>query len=117
MPYNRDPTLYAIKREFPMTDTTSKSVTLYLTEDTIQKISRFAEVTFRSKSLAAEVLMLHGIANYDVIAAAPQKVAAAKPATKANTRVKKAPIVKGLKPAAKKRPAKKRAPAAGVKAA
>jgi predicted transcriptional regulator len=101
-----------------MTAPTSKSVTLYLSQDTIEKISRFAEVTFRSKSLAAEVLMLHGIANYDVIAASPQQIENAKVATKANTRVKKAPVVKGLKKPAKKRAvAKKRAPAAEVKAA
>lgn len=88
----------------------SKSVTLYLKEDTIKKVADFAEATFRSKSLAAEVLMLHGIANYDAIAASPQKVPDAKQATKANTRVKKVPAVKS--PKAKRRSAKPKAAAA-----
>jgi hypothetical protein len=80
----------------------SKSVTLYLTKETVEKIADFAEATHRTKSLAAEILILHGIANYDIKAAAPKRVAKPKKATAANTRVKKpAAKTSGRKPAAK----------------
>ena len=77
-----------------MSEQKSKSVTLYLDEDVIEKLNAFAAVTHRSKSNAANHLILHGIANYDVRAAAPKKVVAPKKATKANTRVKQPPAVK-----------------------
>lgn len=97
----------------------SKSVTLYLTEDTIDKLNAFAEVTVRSKSQAAELMILHGIANYDIKAAAAKKVEKPRKATAANTKVKAPPAVKAprgrkpngsasnVKPAAKKPVAKK----------
>lgn len=72
----------------------SKSITLYLNEDTIEKLEAFSDATMRSKSQSADLLILHGIANYDVRAAAPKKVPSPKKATKANTKVKKPAPVK-----------------------
>lgn len=80
----------------------SKTVTLYIDQDVIDKLEQFSAATHRSKSGAAEVLILHGIANYDVKAAAPRKMAVKKKPTAANTRVKTPAEVKvprGLKPA------------------
>ncbi len=75
----------------------NRTVTLYLDEETIDKLEAFAAVTQRSKSMAADLLLLHGIANYDVKAAAPRKVENPKKATKANTRVKQPAKPKGPK--------------------
>lgn len=106
----------------------SKSVTLYLTEDTISKLNAFAEATVRSKSQAAELMILHGIANYDIKAAAAKKVEKPRKATAANTKVKAPPAIKvpakGRKPngaakndtpAAKAKVTRRRKPATAAK--
>lgn len=82
-----------------------KSVTLYLSEHVIDLIDTFGAATKRSKSQAAEFLVEHGAANYDVKFAAPQKVATPKKATKANTKMKK--VVPAKLPANVKRAAAK----------
>lgn len=104
-----------------MTEPKSKSVTLYLSEEVIDRLGDFSTATHRSKSLSAEVLILHGLANYDVRSAAPKKVVKPKAATKANTRVKKPALPKAPrypkavkksetpKPAAKRRTATRKA--------
>lgn len=68
---------------------TKKTVTLYVDAEVIDRLNMFADATFRSKSHAAEIAILHGIANYDIASATPQKVATPKKATKANTKSKK----------------------------
>ena len=73
----------------------NRTVTLYLDEETIEKLEAFAAVTQRSKSMAADVLLLHGIANYDIKAAAPRKVEKPVKANKRNTTVKQPAKPKG----------------------
>ena len=67
----------------------SKSVTLYIDADTLAKVDQFAAGTLRSKSQAAEYLILHGLANTDPEDAMPKKVDEPQKPTKSNTRVKK----------------------------
>ena len=89
----------------------AKSVTLYLTDETIAGINIFAETTIRSKSQAAEFLLRMGIERFDMGQLQPKVV----PATKAKpVRAKKSmesTMSEEGKAAARKPAAKKRAPA------